>query len=70
MTSEDFFRPFWRRAAIVAACAAWAVIELVYGQIGWAMLAGAATLYGIWSFFIAYRVKDEPGEGRKETDAG
>lgn len=51
---EDFFRPLWIRALIVAACAGWAVLEWINGQTGWAMVAGAATAYGIWSFLIAY----------------
>ena len=60
MNGNDFFRPLWLRVAIVAACAAWAVVEWLHGETGWALMAGAAAAYGVWSFIIAYR----PGGGQ------
>lgn len=54
MKGEAFFRPLWIRLAIVAACAGWAVLEWVHGESGWAMIAGAVTLYGVWSLLIAF----------------
>lgn len=61
MNGNDFFRPLWLRAAIVLACAAWAVVEWTQGQTGWALLAAAAAGYGAWSLLVAYR----PGSGGK-----
>lgn len=58
MNGNDFFRPLWVRAAIVAICAAWTVFEWHNGESGWAALAGAATLYGVWSLLISYRPHD------------
>lgn len=55
---QAFFRPLWRRIAIVAVCAGWTVLEWVSGQQGWAAIAAAVTAYGAWSFFIAW--KDPP----------
>ncbi len=66
MKGDDFFRPLWLRAAIVAVCAAWAVFEWINGQTGWAVMAGAATVYGIWSFLIAYRPAG--GDARRTDD--
>lgn len=54
MKGDAFFRPFWIRLAIVAACAGWTMLEWANGETGWAMMAGAVTLYGVWSFLIAY----------------
>lgn len=61
MNDNDFFRPLWLRLAIVAACIGWAVLEWLNDQSGWALIAGAAAAYGIWSFLIAY-----PSGSRKE----
>lgn len=66
MKSDDFFRPLWLRAAIVAVCAIWAVFEWVNGETGWAVMAGAVTLYGVWSFLIAYRPARGDEEGSDE----
>ena len=54
MNGNNFFRPLWLRVGIVLACFGGAVLELVNGQTGWAMLAGAVGAYGVWSFLIAY----------------
>ena len=56
-----FLRPLWRRIALVAFCAAWAVFEFVNGSSGWGMVALGMAGYGAWIFLIAY----EPG-GKKE----
>lgn len=53
MNGNGFFRPLWIRGAIVAVCALWAAFEWRNGETGWAVLAAAAAVYGVWSFFIA-----------------
>ena len=58
---HPWLRPLWRRALLVAFCAAWAVFELATGSPGWAALAGAMTAYGTWMYLIAYKpAPDEP----------
>lgn len=61
MNDTDFFRPLWLRLAIVMACIGWAALEWLNGQSGWALCAGAAAAYGIWSLFITY-----PSDSRKK----
>lgn len=63
-SGQAFFRPRWRRIAIVAACAGWAALEWVSGQQGWATIAAAVTAYGVWSFFIAWK---DPPPGSSEN---
>jgi hypothetical protein len=59
---ETFFRPLWRRVAIVAVCAGWAVLEWTHGDETWTMIALAATAYGAWSLLYAYKPPhDEDG---------
>lgn len=55
MNANDLFRPLWLRVAIVLACAAWAVLEWLHGETGWALLAAAATAWGAWSLILAWR---------------
>ena len=59
MTLKDhehpFFRPLWRRVAVTAVCAAWAVFEFAANSPGWGMIALAFTFYAAWQFFWLYR---------------
>ncbi len=52
---HPFFRPLWRRVAVVAACAVWAAIEFATGSGGWAMIALGFTGYAVWQFFYLYK---------------
>ncbi|MDN2579618.1 hypothetical protein [Aquibium sp. ELW1220] len=59
---ETFFRPLWRRVAIVAVSAGWAVLEWTYGDETWTMIAAAVTAYGAWSLLYSYKApSDEDG---------
>ena len=58
-----FFQPVWRRMAIVVACAGWAMLEWISGQTGWATIAAAVTIYGAWSFFIAWKEPPRKPDG-------
>lgn len=63
---HPFFRPLWRRVALVAACVVWAVIEYVGGSPTWGTIALAFGAYGAWQFFYLYKPADEaepPAEG-------
>lgn len=53
-SNHPFFRPLWRRIAVVAFCVAWAIFEFVTGTTLWAVIALAFAAYGIWQFFIIY----------------
>lgn len=58
MTSNyehPFFRPLWRRIAIVAACVAWSVLEYVGGSQTWCLIAGGMAAYGAYQFFYLYK---------------
>lgn len=46
--ADPFFRPIWRRRAVVIAPALWAAFELYSGNPGWALLFGAAAGYAGW----------------------
>lgn len=61
---HPFFAPLWRRIAVVVLCLGWAVVELIMGSSGWAILFGAVGLYCAWQFFVVYeRQKKEGGNG-------
>jgi hypothetical protein len=61
---HPFYRPLWRRIAIVAVVAAWAGFEvLVSGDGFWTMLSLFFLGYAVWMFFISYRPKDADGDG-------
>ena len=53
-SNHPFFRPLWRRIAVVAFCFAWAIFEFVTGTPFWGILALGFAGYGIWQFFIIY----------------
>ncbi|MEM9975084.1 MAG: hypothetical protein AAF771_12965 [Pseudomonadota bacterium] len=51
---SPFFRPLWRRLAIVAVCAVWLGFELLAGSLGWAAFVAAVTAFLAYEFFIAF----------------
>lgn len=58
-----FFRPLWRRAAIVAACLGWALFELSLGETLWALAFGAVGAYCGWVLILAYKPPEEEHDG-------
>jgi hypothetical protein len=59
---HPFFRPLWRRVAVVVVCLAWACVEFIGGTPFWGMLFGAIGIYCAWHFFVEAR----PEEGAEE----
>jgi hypothetical protein len=55
---HPFFRPLWRRIAVVAVCIAWAIFEFATGASFWGMIALGFAAYGIWQFFFIYKPVD------------
>lgn len=56
----NWFRPLWRRVAIVVFLIAWLGWELLgSGDMFWASLVGAALVYSLYNFFYAFP-KEEP----------
>ena len=57
---HPFYRPLWRRMAIVATTLLWAVFELLWVKDGfWPILASATFLYSIWAFLLNYKSPPE-----------
>ena len=58
---HPFYRPLWRRIAIVAVCLFWVAFEVATGpDTMWLMLALAFTGYSLWTFIIAWPRKTDP----------
>jgi hypothetical protein len=58
---NPFYRPLWRRIAIVAVVGAWAAWEVIYVKDSlWTMIALFFLGYAVWMFFITYRAPVEP----------
>ena len=49
-----FFRAAWRRALAVAFMLGWVGVELAWGNVLWALLAGGIAAYLIWEFFLSF----------------
>ena len=61
---HPFYKPLWRRVAIVVFIAAWLVFELLTEQGGlWVALAGGALAYAVYVFFLTW-----PKEGPKDDE--
>jgi hypothetical protein len=69
MTERDhpFFRPLWRRVAIVVVCLAWAAMEFFGGSPTWMMIALAFAAYGAWQYLYLYK-KPEESEAAAEPE--
>jgi hypothetical protein len=61
--AHTFLDPLWRRALLVAACAIWTVVELIYGDMFWVTLVGGMTIYGAWTYLYAYKPAGGGTEG-------
>ncbi len=48
--THPFFRPLWVRVAVVGVAVVWAMVELIFGSPGWAILFAAAGFYALWVF--------------------
>ncbi len=68
---HPFFRPLWRRVAVVAVCVLWAGFEFYHGEQFWGMLAGGMAVYGAWIFLLRYRapVEEIPTSEKDKSDA-
>jgi hypothetical protein len=57
---HPFFRPLWRRIAIVVVCLGWAGLEFWSSQPFWGTIALGMAGYGAWSFLLNYKEPAEP----------
>ncbi|MGV8938384.1 MAG: hypothetical protein ACOH2J_14785 [Allorhizobium sp.] len=55
--NHPFYRPLWRRIAIVVFCAGWAVVELVGQQPFWAVISGALGAYSAYRLLFTFNPK-------------
>ena len=58
--NHPFFKPLWRRIAVVGVCATWGLFELSMGQTGWALVFLGLAALACYGFFIAF---DPPEDG-------
>lgn len=59
---SEFFVPVWRRVVACVAVIGWALFEAVSGGVVWATLFGAAGLWLVYSFFVAWRPPETEDE--------
>ena len=59
----SWFRPLWRRVAVVVFLAAWLGWELLWTRDSfWALLVGAALAYSLYNFFYAFPKEETTNE--------
>jgi len=53
---KEFFRPLWRRVAVVAVLAAWLGFEALFvGEPMWIVIIGGTLAYAVWTFFLNWK---------------
>lgn len=57
---REFFKPKWRRVAITAFCAAWAMLEWYWQNPFWAVIATGATAYCYWEYIYKFDQDNHP----------
>lgn len=56
---HPFYKPLWRRVAIVAAVAAWLVFELWQANSSlWIAISGGMFVYAVYTFLITWPKDD------------
>ena len=63
---HPFFRPLWRRIALVAFCAVWTAIEVWNNSGLWVWLTAGLTAYAAWLFLLNYKGPVETPPAEKE----
>lgn len=58
---HPFYRPLWRRVAIVAVTGVMAAVELLWTRDGcWTVLFGGVFIYSVWAFLINWKDRPPP----------
>lgn len=60
---HPFFRPLWRKIALVAVLAIWTLIEVFAGHPVWGLLVGGICAYAVYGFFLAPPLTDTDQTG-------
>ena len=55
---HPFFRPLWRRVAVVAVSLGWGIYEFATGSPFFGILFGAVGVYCAHQFFVAFDPRD------------
>jgi hypothetical protein len=54
--SHPFYKPLWRRLALVGVLAGWTAFEVFYTQQPlWMLVAGALLVYAAWILLITWK---------------
>ena len=56
---HPFFRPLWRRLAVIAVCVIWSAVEFAVGTPFWGTLLAGMAIYAVWTFLISYKPEEE-----------
>jgi hypothetical protein len=62
---HPFYRPLWRRIAVVAVCILWGGVEFATGGTLWAVLFIGVGLVAAWQFFFQDRPEGPPRKADK-----
>jgi hypothetical protein len=58
---QAFYKPLWIRILITGLCLSWTSVEILGGNVFWAILFGAVGVYCAHQFFIAFNPKEPEG---------
>jgi len=57
---HPFYRPLWRRIAIVVTTLLWAAFEFLIAKDGlWVVVSSAVFFYSAWAFLLNYKAPPE-----------
>ena len=68
--NDPFFRPLWRRVAVLVVAFGWGLFEFVTGAPFWGVLFCALGAAAYWGLFVTFNPRENSKEKDRESTNG
>ncbi len=65
---REFFKPLWRRIAVLVVLLAWLAWEWSNGDSYWGVIVAGAIVYFVWAYLITFTAAPSPVDAVEKSD--